>query len=110
MPCLECGLEFDEMNESQPVCPACGALPGLHEDEFALIAHPAADRSNIAPESEVAEEFGFGEEELCEVPQLPSDLCEAADEADGLLEATGLAAFLLPDGLRLFRLSSERVM
>jgi len=27
MHCLDCGFEFDEMNESQPVCPRCGADP-----------------------------------------------------------------------------------
>jgi hypothetical protein len=25
MQCLECGFELDEVNESQPVCPRCGA-------------------------------------------------------------------------------------
>ena len=23
--CWECGTELDELNESQPVCPACGS-------------------------------------------------------------------------------------
>jgi hypothetical protein len=27
MQCLECGFELDEANESQPVCPRCGADP-----------------------------------------------------------------------------------
>ena len=27
MQCLECGFDFDEVNESQPVCPRCGADP-----------------------------------------------------------------------------------
>jgi hypothetical protein len=27
MQCLECGFELDEANESQPVCPCCGADP-----------------------------------------------------------------------------------
>ena len=27
MQCPECGFEFDEANESQPVCPRCGADP-----------------------------------------------------------------------------------
>jgi hypothetical protein len=27
MQCLDCGFEFDEVNESQPVCPCCGADP-----------------------------------------------------------------------------------
>jgi hypothetical protein len=31
MRCLECGAEFDEVNESQPVCPGCGVVPGTRE-------------------------------------------------------------------------------
>ena len=27
MRCWECWLEFDDLNESQPVCPGCGQLP-----------------------------------------------------------------------------------
>jgi hypothetical protein len=27
MKCLECGFDFDGVNESQPVCPRCGADP-----------------------------------------------------------------------------------
>jgi len=111
MPCLECGLEFDEMNESQPVCPGCGAPADLRGDEFALIGEiNEVDRSHTAPESGCAAELGFVEDESCDVPRLPPDLCEAADEAEGMLEATGLTAFLLPDGFRLFRLPTERVM
>ena len=33
MRCWECGAEFDELNESQPVCPACGAPPGMGRDD-----------------------------------------------------------------------------
>jgi hypothetical protein len=41
---------------------------------------------------------------------LPIDLREAADDAEGLLEATGLAAFHLPEGFRLLRFPTGRVM
>ena len=27
MQCPECGFDIDELNESQPVCPRCGADP-----------------------------------------------------------------------------------
>ena len=27
MNCPNCGFEIDELNESQPVCPSCGADP-----------------------------------------------------------------------------------
>jgi hypothetical protein len=55
MPCLECGFEFDEANESQPVCPRCGAdsnghprsaldpellFPGMTADEIREAARP----------------------------------------------------------------------
>ena len=33
MRCSECGTEIDELNESQPVCPACGAPPGVGRDD-----------------------------------------------------------------------------
>jgi hypothetical protein len=41
MRCTECGHKIDVLNESQPVCPACGADPNgtslddLDFDEFA---------------------------------------------------------------------------
>jgi ribosomal protein L37E len=30
--CPECGFPIDEGNESQPVCPRCGADPAEHHD------------------------------------------------------------------------------
>ena len=30
---LGVGAEFDELNESQPACPACGAFPGMGRDD-----------------------------------------------------------------------------
>ena len=45
-----------------------------------------------------------------ETIRIPVDLREAADDAEALLEATGLAAFHLPDGIRLFRLPTGRLM
>jgi hypothetical protein len=33
MRCLECCAEIDELNESQPVCPACGTPPGTGRDD-----------------------------------------------------------------------------
>ena len=38
MRCLECGIEFDELNESQPVCPACGTPPGTGRDDDDICA------------------------------------------------------------------------
>ena len=33
MRCWECGAEFDEWNESQPVCAGCGSPPGVGHDD-----------------------------------------------------------------------------
>lgn len=30
MRCSECGFRIDELNESQPVCPSCGADANAH--------------------------------------------------------------------------------
>ena len=38
MRCLECGAEFDELNESQPVCPGCGSPPGTGGDDVEIDA------------------------------------------------------------------------
>jgi hypothetical protein len=111
MRCWECRLEFDETNESQPVCPGCGQPPGSNRD------HP--DFSGILDESplfammracEAEPDDSFDITPVLETVRLPVDLREAADDAEALLEATGMAAFHLPDGLRLFRVPTERVM
>ncbi len=108
MRCLECSAEFDEMNESQPVCPGCGTPPDVAAilDEAALIAalpsEPEEPDDDIEPESE---------ESLNEPDRLPPDLQMAFEEADSLLLATGHAGFSLPgDKFRVFRLPTDRVM
>jgi hypothetical protein len=111
MRCWECRLEFDEINESQPVCPGCGQPPNSHRDhpDFSGFFDEAQTlelvRACEAEEDDVFDATG----ELDDI-RLPVDLLEAADDAEALLEATGLAAFHLPDGFRLFRLPTERVM
>jgi hypothetical protein len=42
--------------------------------------------------------------------RMPIDLQEAYDDAEALLLATGYATFVLPEGFRLFRLATDRVM
>jgi hypothetical protein len=110
MRCWECRLEFDDVNESQPVCPGCGQLPCSQRDHpdfygFFDEAQPVAE----VPASD-AEQDGFDATPVLESIRLPIDLREAAGDADALLEAIGMAAFHLPDGLRLFRVPTERVM
>src|SRR2546430_1343754 len=52
MRCLECGIEFDELNESQPVCPACGTPPGTgrDDDDISALLDDAAVRCVLSDE------------------------------------------------------------
>ncbi len=115
MRCLECGAEFDEMNESQPVCPGCGATAGGVRDDAdvaailddaaliaALPSEPEDPDYDIEPEQEYS---------LNEPDRLPPDLQTAFDDAESLLLATGHAGFSLPgEKFRVFRLPTDRVM
>ena len=47
MRCLECGFDFDEVNESQPVCPRCGADSN---DNFSPLLNPKFLFSGITAE------------------------------------------------------------
>jgi len=112
MRCLDCGAEFDEVNESQPVCPGCGAVPGGRRDSdeiCALLDEAAAIAS--APFDRVADQDpGPDIEQPFDPIRMPPDLLEAGDDAEALLQATGYAAFVLPEGFRLFPLPTERLM
>jgi hypothetical protein len=111
MRCLECGAEFDEMNESQPVCPGCGAAPGGRRDGAdvcALLEDAAAIASAQAGRAE-DQDAGLDLGPI-DSSRIPLDLQEAADDAEALLQATGFAAFELPEGFRFFRLPTARVM
>jgi hypothetical protein len=111
MRCLECGAEFDEMNESQPVCPGCGTVLAGHR-ESADVCALLEDAAAIASAQLDNEEAENADMDLCpfDVMRLPVDLQEAGDDAEALLQAIGYAAFVLPEGFRLFRLPTERVM
>ena len=112
MRCLECGADFDEMNESQPVCPGCGTVPtgrrdsadlcALLEDAAAIVLAPFDQEEGQDPDLDLDQPF----EPIC----TPADLQEAGDDAEALLQATGYATFVLPDGFRLFPFPTERVM
>ena len=56
MQCPECGLDIDELNESQPVCPRCGADPS--EDVM----------NDPMVQDAVEEAMDFAERELYEKP------------------------------------------
>jgi hypothetical protein len=43
MQCPDCGLEIDELNESQPVCPRCGTDPYDPNCSPAPLDDPLAD-------------------------------------------------------------------
>lgn len=112
MRCLECGAEFDEMNESQPVCPGCGAVPAGRRDsaDVCALLDDAAAFASAQSDHEEGEDAGMDLDEPFDPMRMPVDLQEAADDAEVLLQATGYATFVLPDGFRLFRLPTERVM
>ena len=111
MRCWECRLEFDDLNESQPVCPGCGQLPSSERDhpDFSGV-FDEAETLALVWSCEAEQNHNFDSTPVLETVRLPVDLQEAADDAEALLEATGMAAFHLPDGLRLFRVPTERVM
>ena len=109
MRCLECGAEFDEMNESQPVCPGCGAVPGGRRDNADVCAL-LEDAAVASAPSDPEEDGGIDLEQPLDPIRLPVDLQEAGDDAEALLQATGFATFDLPEGFRFFRLPTERVM
>ena len=113
MRCLECGAEFDEMNESQPVCPGCGAVPRYRRDgaDICALLEDAAVMIASA-ESDCGADQGLDchAEQSSEPINLPADLQEATDDAEALLEATGYATFVLTGGKGFFSLPTRRLM
>jgi hypothetical protein len=111
MRCFECEAEFDEMNESQPVCPGCGTVPGGRPDtaDVCALLEDAAAIASAQFDGEDDQDAGFDDEPFDPI-RMPVDLQEAADDAEALLQAVGYAAFVLPEGFRLFRFPTERVM
>ena len=111
MRCVECGAEFDEMNESQPVCPGCGSPPGMGRDDAevgALLDEAAVFAA--APAEARESDLGPELDESDGPTPMPADLQEALDDAEALLLATGNATFDLPEGFRMFQLPTERIM
>lgn len=111
MRCVECGAEFDEMNESQPVCPGCGSPLGTSCDDadIGALMDEAAVNVGVQAEPE-ADNPGFDSDQPLDVNRMPVDLQEALDDAEALLLATGHATFELPEGFRMFPFPTERVM
>ena len=112
MRCLECGAEFDEMNESQPVCPGCGTVPGGRRDgaDVCALLEEAAAFASAQSDREEDQDAGPDLDQPIDPSRIPVDLQEAGDDAEALLQATGFATFDLPEGFRFFRLPTERVM
>ena len=112
MRCLECEAEVDEMNESQPVCPGCGAVPGGRRDsaDICALLDDAAAIVSAQLDREEGQDAGPSLDESFDPIRMPVDLQEAGDEAEALLQATGYATFVLYGGFRFFRLPTERVM
>lgn len=111
MRCSECRAEFDELNESQPVCPACGAPPGIGRDDQDVSALLDDAALIAAAPDEIGEpDLGLEPDEPAVPTRMPRDLQEALDDAEALLLATGNATFDLPEGFRMFPLPTERIM
>ena len=112
MRCLECGVEIDEINESQPVCPSCGTVPGGQGDcaDYCALLEDAAAISSAPLDHEEDQNAGLDFDEPFDPIRMPADLQEAGDDAEALLQAIGYAAFALPEGFRLFQLLTEWVM
>ncbi len=111
MRCAECGADFDELNESQPVCPGCGTPPAPAGDD-ADVAAVLDDAGLIDVLESVAGESDLEPEDPSGDPVLPSaDLDMARDDAEALLLATGNAGFDVPGkGYRILPLPTDRVM
>ena len=111
MRCLECGAEFDEMNESQPVCPGCGTPLGTGRDDADIVAlMDDAAVMAAAPVEPESDDPGLELDQPAEPIRMPVDLQEALDDAEALLLATRHVTFDLPEGFRMFPLPTERVM
>lgn len=95
MRCVECGAEFDEMNESQPVCPGCGAVPGGRRDgaDVCALLGDAAAIASAQSDREEDQEAGLDLDQPIDPSRIPVDLQEAADDAEALLQATGFGHF-----------------
>jgi hypothetical protein len=108
---MECGADFDELNESQPVCPGCGTPPGPAGDDADVAAvlddaglidtlESAAAEPNLEPEDPPGEPISAS-----------PDLDVVLDDAEALLLATGNAGFDVPGkGYRILPLPTDRVM
>jgi hypothetical protein len=110
MRCTECGADFDELNESQPVCPGCGTPPGPAGDDADVAA--VLDDAGLIDVLESTDEPDLGPEDPLgnPVPASP-DLDIVRDDAEALLLATGNAGFDVPGkGYRILPLPTDRVM
>ncbi len=110
MRCFECGADFDEMNESQPVCPGCGTVPEGHDVDVGLDALLDGAAKIGTDALDQVEDSGPDLDQATDPIRLPIDLQEARDDAEALLLATGYAAFDLPGRFRVFKLPTDLVM
>jgi hypothetical protein len=72
MRCWECRLEFDEINESQPVCPGCGQQPSSQRDpDFSGVFDEAQALATVRA-CEVEDDDSFDATPVLETIRLPS--------------------------------------
>lgn len=108
MRCLECGDDLDELNETKPFCPFCGAPPGVGRDDDGICG--LSDDATLSTAASDNTEDSDSRVDPNDPARLPRDLKEALDDAESLLLAVGLIAFDRPEGFRLFPLVTERIM
>lgn len=110
MRCLECDVDLDELNESQPVCPFCGLLScaDRDDDDVCALLEDGALITIVRGPTE------FSDPWVVRNPsgpvRMPIELQEALDDAESLLLGVGLTTFDRPEGFRMFRLLTERIM
>src|SRR5689334_25338563 len=110
MRCWECGTDFDELNESQPLCPACGAFPsmGRDDDDACALLDDAALIAAAHGEPEYTDRgLGLGPGPQEEPVRVPLDLHTARDGGESRLLPPGQATFDLTEGFRIFPLPTS---
>ena len=91
MPCPECGFRLDPYNESQAVCPACGADPNtaVRPDDDSDLAAAFVEGEAFAEAPVTLSEVLGGEDPMeSEIDYVPDPLLDfAIADAEALWEA-----------------------
>jgi hypothetical protein len=91
--CPECGFPIDPANESQAVCPACGADPTVPPDADDGLAGALEDAAAFAETPLVLAEDSPTEPEIDYLPD--PELGQAIADAEGLMQSLAEAPILV---------------